>query len=94
MWDILGFLFIVYQSIMVPYRISFDAQAQGNTKMFELVQDYYFMSDILITFNTGAYIGGNLCMKRKVVTFHYLKTWFILDVIASFPYDMLMDTDQ
>jgi hypothetical protein len=90
-WDILGFVFIVYQSIMVPFRISFDSVATGSVYIIEAVQDWYFISDILVNFNTGAYIGGQLCMRRKKVTIHYLKTWFLLDVLASFPYDMLMN---
>jgi len=30
-------------------------------------------------------------MKRASATFLYLRTWFLLDVIASFPYDYLID---
>lgn len=89
-WDILGFLFIVYQSIVVPFRISFDQEAKGDVYYVELMQDIYFMTDILVCFNTGAYIDGNLTMRRKEVIVNYIKTWFCLDVLASFPYDLMI----
>ena len=55
--------------------------------MFENVQDFVFMFDILVNFNTGSYIKGKRIMKRKNAIFIYIKTWFLLDFIASFPYD-------
>ena len=45
------------------------------------------MLDILVTFNTGAYKKGKLVMKRKKAVLIYLKSWFLLDFIAAFPYD-------
>ena len=89
-WDVLGFIFIVYQSLLVPYRISFDQEATGDIYYFELLQDVYFMTDILVCFNTGAYIDGALVMRRKDSMLHYIKTWFLLDILASFPYDMMI----
>ena len=89
-WDVLGFFFIVYQSLVVPYRISFDQEATGDIYYFELLQDVYFMTDILVCFNTGAYIDGALVMRRKDSMLHYMKTWFLLDILASFPYDMMI----
>jgi hyperpolarization activated cyclic nucleotide-gated potassium channel 2 len=48
------------------------------------------MMDIIITFNTGFYKKGYLVMKRKEIIKNYLKTWFILDLFASFPYSWVM----
>lgn len=48
--------------------------------------DVSFMIDIVVTFNTGFYRKGYLVMKRKDIIKNYLKTWFILDLLASFPY--------
>ena len=35
---------------------------------------------------TGYYKKGIVVMKRRHVMWRYLKTWFALDLIASFPY--------
>ena len=48
--------------------------------------DVFFIIDILISFNTGYYKGGMIVMKRRIITNKYLKGWFIIDFIASFPY--------
>jgi hyperpolarization activated cyclic nucleotide-gated potassium channel 2 len=47
------------------------------------------MIDILVTFNTGFYKKGYLVMKRKEIIKNYLKTWFFLDLLASFPYSWI-----
>lgn len=48
--------------------------------------DVIFLSDILITFNTAIYVKGNLNHSRKKIAIEYLKLWFWLDLVASFPY--------
>lgn len=53
--------------------------------------DSCFMLDIVVTFNTGFYKKGYLVMKRKEIIINYIKTWFILDMLASFPYSWVMD---
>ena len=55
------------------------------------MQDIYFGIDILITFNTGYYSKGVLYMKRRQIIFKYLRTWFLLDVAAVFPYSSITD---
>jgi hypothetical protein len=52
--------------------------------------DVSFMIDIVITFNTGFYKKGYLVMKRKDIIKNYLKTWFWIDLIASFPYTWIL----
>jgi hypothetical protein len=59
--------------------------------------DVVFIIDIIITFNSGYYSKGIIVMNRKKVIMGYLKSWFILDMIASFPYSYtveLMLTDN
>ena len=48
--------------------------------------DVSFMIDIIVTFNTGFYKKGYLVMKRKDIVKNYLKTWFFIDLVATFPY--------
>lgn len=49
------------------------------------------MCDILVNFNTGFYKKGYLVMKRKEIIKNYVKTWFFLDLLASFPYSWIID---
>lgn len=52
-WDLISFLFIIYQSILIPFRISFEEDAKGGFFYFETIIDCFFISEIFITFNTG-----------------------------------------
>ena len=90
-WDLLGFVIIFYQAVVVPYRISFDTLATGNWYILEFSMDVYFWSDILMNLNSGIYIKGMLIMQRHKVIFNYLTGWFILDVLASFPYSLVLE---
>jgi hyperpolarization activated cyclic nucleotide-gated potassium channel 2 len=54
--------------------------------IFETFIDSLFLVDIIISFNTGFYKKGYLVMKRREIIMNYLKTWFIIDLVASFPY--------
>jgi hypothetical protein len=93
-WDLIGMVFIIYQGIIVPFRICFDAQAIGTQALIELIQDFYFLIDILISFNTGFYENGNLYMLRSKIICNYLKLWFWLDSAASFPYSLVVNSEE
>ncbi len=71
---------------MVPYRLCFDNDAEGGFFILETSIDVIFLIDIVVTFNTGFYKKGYLVMKRREIVINYLKTWFLIDLIASFPY--------
>lgn len=62
--------------------------------VLESIMDVSFMIDVVVTFNTGFYKKGYLVMKRKDIIINYIKTWFILDVLASFPYSWVMDEEE
>jgi hyperpolarization activated cyclic nucleotide-gated potassium channel 2 len=51
------------------------------------------MRHIVWNFNCGFYQEGSLVLKRRHIAVNYLKTWFIPDLIASFPYVWLLDLD-
>lgn len=89
-FDIIGFLLIVYQTVMVPYSISFEVK---NTAIdgFNYFSDVFFIIDILINFNTGIYHDGVLILERKDICLSYLKGWFCFDFISSFPYSFIFD---
>ena len=90
-WDLMSFVFTIYQSILIPYRISFEQEATGGFYYYELFIDCFFMAEIFVTFNTGYYSHGNLIMERRYIIFHYMRTWFFMDLFASFPYSWIID---
>jgi hyperpolarization activated cyclic nucleotide-gated potassium channel 2 len=93
-WDLFGFIFIIYEAIFIPYRISFDVIAVGEIAVFEMAQDFFFIIDIFITANTGYYDKGNLILVRKEIISNYTKFWLWLDIISSFPYSMIVNAND
>lgn len=87
-WDLLMFAWIIWQAISVPFKLCFDqvgssAEASQN---FDYFIDVCFLLDIFIAFNTGYYKNGVLIMNRKMIVISYLKSWFLIDLVATFPY--------
>ena len=54
-WDISLFVAIVYQSITLPMRISFEMPTDDFTFYLETMIDSLFILDVFINFNTGFY---------------------------------------
>lgn len=56
--------------------------------------DIFFMFDLALSFVTGYYKKGNVIMKRGPIIRHYLRTWFLVDFLATIPYSWFtMDKD-
>ena len=91
-WDLLGFLIIFYQSIVIPYRISFDVPPEDGWYYLEWIMDGVFWADIILSFNTGIYKKGMLVMQRHRIIWNYVSGWFVLDVLASFPYSLIIES--
>lgn len=56
--------------------------------------DAFFLFEILVNFNTGYYKKGNLIMERRMIIFTYMRTWFLIDLIASIPYSWFLGEDD
>ena len=89
--------------MMIPYRFCFKSKAKGYYLYYETAIDIFFMCDfgknssfiIFLGFNfiTGYYKKGHVVMKRGIIIKHYLRTWFLIDLIATFPYSWIV-TDK
>lgn len=60
--------------------------------------DITFIVDILINFRT-TYVSGNdeVVSHPGKIAVHYLKGWFLIDLVAAIPFDLLLfgsDTDE
>ncbi|KAM3136932.1 hypothetical protein pb186bvf_011017 [Paramecium bursaria] len=80
MWDMICMLLIFYEIIAIPFKISFNMDINQS---FEYVVDAIFMFDILISFNTGVYVNGQLQMNHKL--------GFGLMFLHPFPYDYIIN---
>lgn len=88
-WDFLQIKILMYIAIFVPFRVCFDAPALPWSWDFilDIAVDIYFVADIILCFNTAyqRHSDGKMEWSRRLVTRHYLKTWFLIDLVASLP---------
>ena len=89
-WDLLMGCFIMYTCGILPLRVAFGDNEFGFFSMMDLLIDCGFMVDIYINFNTGYDDGGIIIMDPSFVRQKYMKSWFLFDVVSSFPFDLLL----
>ena len=84
-------LLIISQMIEIPMMISLEGMpfppAYQNYQYFI---DYYFWAVMALQFNIGIYEKGVLIKDRWVIAKVYLSTWFILDLLANFPFEAVI----
>lgn len=89
-WDVVVLVFIYVSAITIPYELVAGAKkAFGNFNGLYWVITAIFSFDILINLNTTVKVKLALLTDRKSIMLHYLRTWFILDFLAAFPFAAL-----
>lgn len=99
-WDLLLGALIVYSVLTVPYRIGFSQPATGAAAVFDVLVDVLFFLDMAVTFRTGYETTDDdvLVVVPRLIAGHYLKGWFAVDFLSTFPFDsvlalLLVDND-
>ncbi|XP_062874575.1 potassium voltage-gated channel subfamily H member 4a [Trichomycterus rosablanca] len=102
LWDWLILLATFYVAITVPYNVCFSAPDDSNhddpecdftyriTIVSDIAVEMLFILDIILNFRT-TYVGptGQVVYDAHSICLHYSTTWFIVDLIAAFPFDLL-----
>ena len=90
-WDILTVLIIVSTLVTIPLEFSI----YNNTSkldVYKAITDIWFMVDIMLQFCTGVVDKngrGSVNMDPADIRASYLKSWFVLDLLATVPFDMI-----
>ncbi|VDO68919.1 unnamed protein product [Schistosoma margrebowiei] len=104
-WDWLVLLFVIYTAVFTPYAAAFllpDAKRKRRhnnpLQIIDLFVDIMFIVDIFINFRT-TYVNRNdeLISHPGQIAIHYFKGWFLIDVVAAIPFDLLLfgaETDE
>lgn len=46
-----------------------------------------FIIDVFLSLDTAYYEDDKLVLSHKMIVLHYLRTWFMVDLLSSFPFD-------
>ena len=89
-WDVFIFGLILFTAVETPLRLVFDYPIGPRLWFMDMLVMFSFALDIILNFNTKLVIGGKLVANRGVVARRYLKGWFIIDLVATIPFDLLL----
>uniref|UniRef100_A0A3B4TBP4 Potassium voltage-gated channel subfamily H member 2 n=1 Tax=Seriola dumerili TaxID=41447 RepID=A0A3B4TBP4_SERDU len=102
-WDWLILLLVIYTAILTPYSAAFLLNDQVEAAMqscgyscsplnvVDLIVDIMFIIDILINFRTTYVNTNDEVVSHPVrIAVHYFKGWFLIDMVAAIPFDLLI----
>jgi len=91
-WDWFILSLIIYTAIFVPYHVAFSVGMNDRTGWLyaDSIVDLIFIADVAINFHT-TYVGqgGEVISDPKIIRTNYIKSWFIIDLLACLPYDLI-----
>ncbi|VDK34267.1 unnamed protein product [Taenia asiatica] len=90
-WDWLIVLCTFYFAIMVPYNAAFQKDSTERTlRTLDMIIEVLFIVDILLNFRTTFVSkSGQVVHHSKEIALNYIRGWFILDLIAAVPFDVI-----
>ena len=86
-WDLLILILILISCTLIPFQIVFRHAAYKLGSEIIYLIDLIFLIDILLNFFTSYRHQGVEVTGKNQTARHYLKTVFVVDLIANFPLD-------
>ena len=91
----LNVVLLVWCAFSIPVRVSFDFHLSPFMSIVEFVIDVFFMVDVCVNFRVGYIVQEDgeepaIVMQPGKVAKHYLKTWFVIDVVSAAPINFLL----
>eukprot|EP00927_Polykrikos_kofoidii_P086650 TRINITY_DN9776_c0_g1_i3.p1 TRINITY_DN9776_c0_g1~~TRINITY_DN9776_c0_g1_i3.p1 ORF type:complete len:1041 (-),score=175.63 TRINITY_DN9776_c0_g1_i3:159-3170(-) len=84
LWDLVGVALLLHDLVMVPMVTTFALPLDylSFLEVFDVISAVFWTMDMVVSFLTGYFTGeGFVELDKKKVAFHYLKTWFTLDMM-------------
>ena len=100
-WELFSMVLLLYTAVVLPFRVAFDDRLgrwdwSSPLTWFDIMVDVFFLLDIVRNART-AYFDHNtgiLESEPSKLVRHYAKTWLVLDLVASFPLDWFLTSDE
>lgn len=91
-WNSVLMFFIFYELMAVPFELAFDnTEFEYVFRNIEWVETIFFFIDMGLGFCTSWYQDGVLVSDRRLIAWYYLKSWFIIDFLCCFPFQLLFE---
>ncbi|XP_057336280.1 potassium voltage-gated channel subfamily H member 8 isoform X3 [Microplitis mediator] len=92
-WEWITLVATIYVAAVVPYNASF-VSTERPTVACDVIVEAIFIVDIILNFRT-TYISkkGKLVLNGRKIAINYMKGWFLIDLLAALPFDLLYASD-
>ena len=89
LWDTFVLLLVFYSAFYTPYQTAYYLP-KVELSAVDYFVDLCFWADMLLTFWTGYDKGFEVIMDKGQIISHYLKGWFIIDLMATVNWSAVM----
>jgi hypothetical protein len=83
-----------WEPLKAAYLDAGDLTAFESMSSFEWIVDMIFLVDIMVNFVTSFERGFVMVKKKRAIAMNYLRGWFFLDLVATFPIDLLVEASS
>ena len=87
LFDLAIQIMTIYSLSVVPLQFAFGFNPPF---VFDLVTDICFISDVILHFFHGYVERGYPVLSLDVVAYRYFSSWFVLELVASMPWDLII----
>ncbi|CAH2074190.1 unnamed protein product, partial [Iphiclides podalirius] len=94
-WDWLILIATFYVAVVVPYNASFMDEGHPRISVTsDVVVEALFIIDIVLNFRT-TFVSkkGEVVSDFKAIALNYIRSWFVVDLLAALPFDLLYASD-
>ncbi len=92
-WDLYMLVLTVACALIIPLQIALHVPFHSSLLWFESLLSISFGIDIVLHFFTGFRFENRIILDPRRIAVHYLRSWFILDLIAALPFFLIHGTD-
>ena len=93
-WELLIMLMILSEFVSIPLTLAFDLNQILALSILNILENIFFVFDIIFKFNTGFYKKGILILDRRRIAKRYLKLWFWIDFLITFPFEFAIQNED
>ncbi|OQR90977.1 Voltage-gated Ion Channel (VIC) Superfamily [Thraustotheca clavata] len=94
LWDTLIAVTTIFLAWRLPYSLVFELNEAplAWTHAVEVFFDVVYIMDVIVNFRTGYRQDVEIILDPKSVAINYATSWFLIDLAASIPYELLFDS--
>ena len=90
-WELTVTILLLLTLLITPWNLGFAEEENTETIVFETLLDIVFFVDLIVNF-FFAFNDKNteLVDDSRTIAVTYLKTWFIVDLVATLPLNLIL----